>query len=92
MTALGQTAGELRRAVEEARAGWSLAAWSALGFTSTNNDAEVQLNTASPIGLNCNSGIPSHNFSTSALVSPGGGHTDPLNLWNEDVFKFMLID
>jgi hypothetical protein len=68
------------------------AAWSALGFTSTNNDAEVQLNTSSPTGLNCNSGIPSHNFSTSAPVSPGGGHTDPLNLWNEDVFKFMLID
>ena len=29
MSALGQTAGELRRAVEEARAGWSAAAWAA---------------------------------------------------------------
>ena len=27
MTALGQTAGELRRAVDEARAGWSRVAW-----------------------------------------------------------------
>src|SRR5919198_332672 len=31
MSALGQTAGELRRAVEEARAGWSAAAWAAVG-------------------------------------------------------------
>ena len=68
------------------------AVWQVLGFTSANNDAEVKLNTASPIGLNCNAGTPSHNFSTSALVSPGGGHSDTLDLWNEDVFKFMLID
>ncbi|HEY6835632.1 MAG TPA: ATP-binding cassette domain-containing protein [Gaiellaceae bacterium] len=31
MTALGQTAGELRRAVEEARGGWSRLAWGAAG-------------------------------------------------------------
>ena len=68
------------------------AAWPLLGFTAANNDAQVKLNTTSPTGLNCNSGTPSHNFSTSALVSPGGGHADPLYLWNEDVFKFMLID
>ena len=68
------------------------AAWQALGFTSTNNDAEMQLNTASPLGLSCNSGLPSHNFSTSGLVSPSGAHSDPTALWNEDVFKFMLLD
>lgn len=68
------------------------AAWNSLGFTAANNDAEVRLNTTTPIGLNCNSGIPSHNFSTGALVSPGGGHSDTLPLWNEDIFKFMLID
>lgn len=68
------------------------AVWNALGFTAANNDAEVKLNTSTPIGLNCNSGTPSHNFSTSAPVSPDGGHADTLYLWNEDVFKFMLID
>jgi hypothetical protein len=68
------------------------AVWSAMGFTAANDDGEVQLNTAIPVGLNCNSGTPSHNFSTSAPVSPGGGHNDTLYLWNEDIFKFMLID
>ncbi len=68
------------------------AVWQLLGFTQANNDAEVKLNTGTPIGLNCNSGAPSHNFSTSALVSPGGGHNDTLYLWDEDIYKFMLID
>lgn len=68
------------------------AVWQVPGFTAANNDSEVKLNTSSPVGLNCNSGTPFHNSSTSALVSPGGGHTDTLDLWNEDVFKFMLID
>ena len=68
------------------------AVWMGLGFTAANDDFEVKLNTATPIGLNCNSGIPSHNFSTSAPVSPGGGHNDTVYIWNEDVFKFMLLD
>ena len=68
------------------------AVWQVLGFTAVNNDAEVKLNTATPIGLTCNSGTPSHNFSSSAMVSPDGGHADTLFLWNEDIFKFMLID
>ena len=68
------------------------AVWNALGFTAANSDAEVKLNTSTPVGLNCNSGTPSHNFSTSAPVSPTGGHTDTLYLWNEDVYKFMLLD
>ncbi len=68
------------------------AVWRALGFTDDNNDTEVKLNTSTPIGLNCNTGIPSHNFSTSAPAAPAGGHNTPLYLWNEDVFKFMLID
>jgi hypothetical protein len=72
--------------------GLFFAVWPLLGFTPANNDAEVKLNTSTPIGLNCNSGTPSHNFSSSALVSPGGGHNDTLYLWNEDIYKFMLID
>ncbi len=69
------------------------AVWQALGFTEANNDAEVKLNTNTPIGLNCNSGIPSHNFSTSAPPGPdGNGHDATLFLWNEDIYKFMLID
>jgi hypothetical protein len=67
--------------------------WQSLGFTSANNDEEVMLNTSNPAGLSCNTGIPSHNFSTSAPPGPGGnGHDATLFLWNEDVFKFMLID
>jgi trimeric autotransporter adhesin len=72
--------------------GLYFAVWQLLGFTQANNDAEMMLNTSTPIGLNCNSGTPSHNFSTSAPVSPGGGHNDTLYLWNEDIYKFMLID
>jgi trimeric autotransporter adhesin len=69
------------------------AVWQLLGFTAANNDAEVKLNTNTPIGLNCNSGIPSHNFSTSAPPGPdGNGHVAPLYLWNEDIYKFMLIE
>ena len=69
------------------------AVWQSLGFIQANNDAEVKLNASTPIGLNCNSGIPSHNFSTSALPGPGGnGHDFTLYLWNEDIYKFMLID
>jgi hypothetical protein len=69
------------------------AVWQALGFTEANNDAEVKLNTNTPIGLNCNSGTPSHNFSTSAPPGPdGNGHDATLFLWNEDIYKFMLID
>ena len=67
-------------------------AWQALGFTAANNDLELKLNTTAPIGLNCNTGIASHNLSTSALVSAGGAHNDTLMLWCEDVFKFMLLD
>ena len=68
------------------------AVWSAAGFTDVNNDGEVLLNTSSPVGLNCNTGIPSHNFSTSAPVGPWGPHDDTTALWNEDVLKFMLLD
>jgi hypothetical protein len=68
------------------------AVWAALGFTAANNDAEEKLNTSTPSGIICNAGTPSHSFSTSALVSPGGGHTDTLYIWNEDVYKFLLID
>jgi trimeric autotransporter adhesin len=69
------------------------AAWQLLGFTPANNDAETMLNTSSPIGLNCNSGTPSHNFSTSTPLPPGGnGHDEPLYLWYEDIYKYMLID
>jgi trimeric autotransporter adhesin len=68
------------------------AVWQLLGFIPANNDAEVTLNTSTPIGLNCNSGTPSHNFSTSAPPGPAGGHVAPLYLWNEDIYKFMLID
>jgi hypothetical protein len=69
------------------------AVWQLLGFTPENDDAEVKLNTSVPIGLNCNSGNPSHNFSTSTPLPPGGnGHDEPLHLWYEDVYKFMLID
>ena len=69
------------------------AVWQVLGFTEANNDAEEKLNTSIPIGLNCNSGIPSHNFSTSAPPGPDGdGHDATLFLWNEDIYKFMLID
>ena len=69
------------------------AVWQALGFTAENNDLEVKLNSSTPVGLNCNSGTPSHNFSTSAPPGPdGNGHVAPLFRWNEDVYKFMLID
>jgi trimeric autotransporter adhesin len=69
------------------------AAWQLLGFTPANNDAEFMLNTNNPIGLNCNSGTPSHNFSTSTPLPPGGnGHDEPLYLWYEDIYKYMLID
>jgi pimeloyl-ACP methyl ester carboxylesterase len=69
------------------------AVWDAAGFTAANNDGEVLLNTASPMGLNCNAGIPSHNFSTSApSLSDSKPHEDTNMLWNEDVLKYMLID
>jgi hypothetical protein len=69
------------------------AVWRALGFTAENNDLEVKLNAGTPLGLSCNSGTPSHNFSTSAPPGPdGNGHVATLFLWNEDVYKFMLID
>jgi Bacterial Ig-like domain (group 2)/Abnormal spindle-like microcephaly-assoc'd, ASPM-SPD-2-Hydin len=68
------------------------AVWNAAGLTSLNNDAEVQLNTSTPVGLNCNLGTPSHNFSTSAVDGPFGPHDDTNALWNEDVLKYMLID
>jgi hypothetical protein len=75
------------------RRGVFSAVWQLLGFTATNNDAEVKLNTNTPVGLNCNSGTPSHNFSTSAPPGPdGNGHDAPLFLFNEDIYKFMLID
>ena len=62
------------------------------GLTAVNNDGEVQLNTSTPVGLNCNVGIPSHNFFTSAPDGEFGPHDDANELWNEDVHKFMLID
>lgn len=69
------------------------AVWQLLGFSPTNNDAEMKLNTNNPIGLNCNSGVPSHNLSTSAPPGPdGNGHDAPFYLFNEDIYKFMLID
>jgi hypothetical protein len=68
------------------------AVWNAAGMTDVNNDGEVQLNTSTPVGLNCNVGIPSHNFSTSAADGPYGPHDDANELWNEDVMKYMLID
>lgn len=68
------------------------AVWNAAGFTDVNNDGEVLLNTSSPVGLNCNAGTPSHNFSTSAAVGGYGPHDDTMALWNEDVLKYMLID
>jgi len=68
------------------------AVWSAAGLTDVNNDGEVQLNTSTAVGLNCNVGIPSHNFSTSAPDGPFGPHDDTNSLWNEDVLKYMLID
>ena len=75
------------------RRGVYSAVWQLLGFTPANNDAEMQLNTNTQVGLNCNSGSPSHNFSTSAPPGPdGNGHDAPLYLFNEDVYKFMLID
>ena len=58
----------------------------------TTSLSELRLNTASPVGLNCNAGVPSHNFSTSAPVSRDGAHGDVNELWNEDVLKYMLID
>ena len=64
-----------------------------MGFTSANNDAEEKLYLpGASTGLVCNTEIPSHNFSTSAPVSPGGYHNDTLYPWDEDVYKFMLID
>ena len=69
------------------------AVWQSLGFTAENSDLEVKLNGGTSIGLNCNSGVPSHNLSTSASPGPDGdGHTATLFLWNEDIYKFMLID
>ncbi len=70
------------------------AVWTAMGFTSANDDAEYKLNVSGDLlPLNCNSGTPSNNLSTDALVNPSGtGHDDPLYLWNEDVYKFMLLD
>jgi hypothetical protein len=96
--------------------------WSAMGFTSANNDEEIDLNynsgnpqpctatTAPPTktieyiaptnpfpfntqpALSC-SGTPSHNFVNWAPVNkPGGGHTDPLAIWNENIYEYMLID
>ena len=72
--------------------GYFAAVWQALGFTAGNNDAEVKLNATTPVGLTCNSAAPSHNFSTSAPVPVANAHAEPLAIWNEDVFKFMLID
>jgi len=75
------------------RQGVFSAVWQLLGFTPANSDAEVTLNTSTPAGLNCNSGVPSHNFSTSAPPGPdGNGHNATLYLFNEDIYKFMLID
>jgi hypothetical protein len=47
------------------------------------------------VGLNCNpdNGTPSHNFANTALVrNLGDGHDDTLQVWNEDIFTYMLLD
>jgi len=69
------------------------AVWQALGFTEANNDAEVKLNTNTPIGLNCNSGTPSHNFSTSAPRGRMVTGTPPPSFSGMKIStNFMLID
>jgi len=67
------------------------AVWQVLGFTAANNDAEEKLDLpGATVGINCNAGTPSHNFSGNAPVSQAGGHDDTLFPWFEDVYKFML--
>jgi Putative Ig domain len=67
------------------------AVWVVLGFTTANHDGEEKLDLPNAsIGINCNSGVPSHNFSSSAPTARGTGHDDTLYPWFEDIYKFML--
>jgi hypothetical protein len=82
--------------------------WVAMGFTAANHDGEYDLNYNSANPVFCttsptvppnsqssfSSGSTSHNFVDWAPINQPGntGHTDPLFIWNEDVYEFMLID
>jgi len=67
------------------------AVWQQLGFTAANNDAEEKLDLpGATVGMNCNVGVPSHNFSSSAPTARGTGHDDTLYPWFEDIYEFML--
>ncbi len=69
------------------------AVWQAIGYNiPANNDAEWKLNVAGSLQPLVCSSTASHNFSTYAAVSTGGGHADPTYIWNEDIFEYMLID
>jgi hypothetical protein len=69
------------------------AIWQAIGYNLPASDyAEWKLNVpGSQQPLVC-SPTASNYFSTDAAVSPGGGHSDPSFIWNEDIFEYMLID
>ncbi len=67
------------------------AVWQAIGYNiPANNDAEWELNEAGSLQPLVCSSTASHNFSTDAAVSTGGGHADPSYIWNEDIFEYML--
>jgi hypothetical protein len=69
------------------------AIWQAIGYNiPANDDAEWKLNVKGRLQPLVCSPTASNNFSTDAAVSPGGGHADPLSIWNEDIFEYMLID
>jgi hypothetical protein len=94
----GQSATELRRiyglvSVNDARyiQGVYFAVWSAIGFDAAHDDVEEKLDLpGATVGIDCNAGTPSHNFSSSAPTARGTGHDDTLYPWFEDVYKFML--
>jgi hypothetical protein len=78
------------------------AVWTAMGFTAAYNDAEWDLNCTHSMniqchvqtlqGLNC-LGTPSNNLVNFAAVKQGGdGHDDTLEIWNQDLYEFMLLD
>jgi len=82
--------------------------WNVMGFTTANGDQEQDLNTnlgnspCNALGLtpsrpphigSLSCPATSHNFVNWAPVyKPGGGHNDPLEIWNENIYEFMLID
>jgi hypothetical protein len=74
------------------------AVWQALGYNlPANHDSEENLKNSNLEidyrGISCNSGTPSHNFSSSALERNGGdGHDDTLRMWNEDIYVYMLLN